>query len=152
MKYRLNPSEEKFFRNMDRLSTPLSLVSRLQAPKEDRLLACHHGNRIVISRQKKGRFALFSCTLRGSIQKERGEYYLTARFRRPAVTEAVIFLWSLLLAFTGLQLLFTEPLFALCFLLPAAPLFASLVLFSSKEKKLLTSTLRDWGATPVERN
>jgi len=152
MKYRLNPSDEKFFRNMDRLSEPLSLRSRLQIPQRDRLLARHRQSRIFLSHQKKGRFSLFACTLRGKIHKERGEYFLTVRLHRPAVTEAVILLWGLLLSFTGLQLLFSEPLFALCFLFPAAPLFASLFLFSKKEKALLISTLRDWGATPVERN
>jgi len=146
MKYTLSVSEEKFLRNFDRKTAPASFLSRFHLPETDRFLGHHKNGRFSICMQKKNRFCLFACTLSGCVQKEKGGFTLSCRFSRPLISGLFLSLWILLLFFTGFQILFREPDFALWFLIPAILCSLPLFFFSKKEKQKLLSLLISMGA------
>lgn len=144
MKITFCRSVEKFHRSFDLKTTPLTAKARLTLADKDRLLGKFGEDGFSLTLQKKFRFALFSCTL--TARKVKGENTYRIFFSRPAVSGAVVLLWAALMLFTGLLLVFTEPLFALCFLLPALLAALPLFLFSKKTKKTLLDALLSMGA------
>ncbi len=146
MMWRLNVPEEKFRRAFQKNAVPLSLPERFTVGESDAFLGRYQEGSFSLCRRKKGRFALLSCTLYGKTMKKQGQTVISLRFSRPRGVGILWLLWVLAHLLAGFELLFSETLFALCFLVPGILFSLPLFLFSKKEKTSLLEKLKEFGA------
>lgn len=150
MKMPLNCPVEKFYRAFDKKVSPATFLSHFTAPKQTLLRGRRRDERFVLYRHKKNLFSLFSLTLRGKVETAGDAPTISYTFSRPPLTWLILFLWCATLLVTGLQLIATEPGFALEFLLPGILFSLPLFLFSKKEKAALEEEIKKMQGTNEE--
>lgn len=143
----LNVTENRFYQAFDRLVSPAGFFGRLSLPEETILRGERKGNRFFFYCHRKKLFSLFSCTLRGTIRSSQGRAAFDVSFSRPWGITALFLLWSALLAYTGINILWEDPIFSLYFLFPAAGLISFCFVFSRNSKQRLLSALEEMQKT-----
>lgn len=147
MKWFFTEGEAKFARRFIRKTEFVSALGRLSTAKKTRFCGRFRDGKLVLYRQRSWLFSLFSYTLYARVRTENGRKVLVGRFSRPKGIRAVWLLWSLMLIVTGAQLVLTETLFALLFLIPGALSLIPLFFCFPKTRAELIALIEESGAT-----
>ena len=137
----LSVSPDRFYRALDQAVLPHGPLSPFRLSETPVFCGRRRGDRFFLYRRGAHRFALLPCVLSGRIVKEKNDRFLVYRFRRPLFSTLLLGLWCALLLITGRELLFSEPLFALSFLIPALRCALPLFFFSSAARSALLEKL-----------
>ncbi len=147
MKWVFTEGEAKFARRFIRKIEVTSALGRLSTAEKTKFCGRFKDGKLVLYRKRAGLFSLFSCTLYAQVRTEDGRKVLAGRLSRPKGIRAVWLLWSLMLIVTGAQLVLTETIFALWFLVPGAVSLIPLFYCFPKTRAALIALIEESGAT-----